>query len=228
MAYRVENDGQGYDEGRFEDPVRPDVLCSICQDVLRNPKACQNKEHPFCYACIIQHLENSHTCPECREDLTPETLKNPPRFLLSYLEDLKINCDHNSRGCPDYVRLENLQYHVDQCEFAPVLCQLCGMVVCKKDKDKECKEHQNPIAPKSDAISSRDKCAENTDIKRNQEKIKYDIDRVKGSQDQLKAKQDQFNKDLNGITIKLVGVERKQDELNAKVMELKVSTICFL
>lgn len=235
MAYRVENDGQGYDERRFEDSVRPELLCSICHDVLRNPKACQNKQHPFCYSCIIQHLENSQTCPVCREHLTAETLKSPPRFLLNYLADQKISCDYDSRGCPDYVRLENLQYHVDQCEFAPVLCQRCRKVICIKDKDKDCKEHLNPIAPKCDrferensAIISRDKCIEYREIKRNQEKIKYDMDRVKGSQDQLKARQDQFNENLNGITVQLVGVERKQDELNAKVMELRVSTICSL
>ena len=233
MARRVENNEQGYDERRFEVPVRYGLICAICQDVLRNPKACQNKEHPFCYACIIRHLENSQTCPECREHLTPETLKNPPRFLMSYLADLKINCEYNSRGCSEYVRLEDLQYHVEQCEFAPISCERCEMVVCKKDKDQECNEHLkcDDVARAKrgkNAISSSDKCVEYTDIQRNQEKIKYDMDRVKGSQDQIKARQDQFNKDLNAMNGQLVGIERKQDELNAKVMELKVSKILCL
>ena len=104
------------------------------------------------------------------------------------------------------------------------------MVVCKKDKDQECNEHlkcDDVAGAKrgNNASSSSDKCVEYRDIQRNQEKLKYDMDRVKGSQDQIKARQDQFNKDLNGMNGQLVGIERKQDELNAKVMELKVSKI---
>ena len=132
---------QGYDERRFEGRVRPDLLCSICHEVLRDPRTCQNREHPFCLSCITQHLRNSHTCPECREDLTPETLKNP-RFLKNILSELKIKCDYNERGCPGYVQLGNLQNHVERCGFAPVTCRNegCGTVVNKRDKEIHEKE----------------------------------------------------------------------------------------
>ena len=136
MAYRMENDEQGYDDRRFEGQVREDLFCSICQGVLRNPRTCRNKEHPFCLSCISQHLRNSHRCPECRERLTPETLKDPPRFLKNTLSELKIKCDYTERGCPGYVQLGNLQSHVERCGFAPVACgnEGCEMMVNKKDK----------------------------------------------------------------------------------------------
>ena len=134
---RMEINLQGYDERRFDGPVREDLFCSICQGVLRDPRICENREHPFCLSCISQHLLNSHTCPECRENLTQQTLKDPPRFLMNTLSALKIKCNHAERGCPDYVKLEDLQTHVVQCGFTPVKCgnEECGMEVDKKDKE---------------------------------------------------------------------------------------------
>ena len=132
---------QGYDERRFADPVRADLFCSICQCVLREPRTCQNREHPFCFSCISQHLRNSHTCPECREDLTQETLKTP-RFLKNILADLKIKCEFMERGCPGHVLLGNLQNHTEKCGFAPTMCanEECGMILNKKDKEIHEKE----------------------------------------------------------------------------------------
>ena len=137
MACSKEHGKYGYDERRFEGPVKRDLFCSICHEVLRNPQTCQNKEHPFCLDCISEHLQFSPTCPECREHLTPETLKDPSRFLKNDLSELKIKCDYNERGCPGYVLLENLQHHVDRCGFAPVICgnEGCGMEVNKRDKE---------------------------------------------------------------------------------------------
>ena len=138
MAARPENVLQGYDVSRFVSEVLKDVLCCFCQDVPKNPRCCKNKDHLFCHAHILRHFqENSHTCPICRDPLTPETLRRPTGFLKNYLEDLKIKCDHHDRGCTDKVRLEVLQRHVDQCGFTPVMCgnEGCGMVVNKRDKE---------------------------------------------------------------------------------------------
>jgi hypothetical protein len=56
--------------------------------------------------------------------------------LKNILSELKIKCDYNERGCPGYVRLGNLQNHVERCGFGPVMCgnEACEMVVNKKDK----------------------------------------------------------------------------------------------
>ena len=161
MAYRYE---QGYDERRFVGPVRQDLFCSICQSVLRDPRTCQNREHAFCLSCISQHLRNSHTCPECREDLTPETLKIP-RFLNNVLSELKIRCEFIERGCPGYVQLGNLQNHTEGCGFAPVMCgnEECGMVVNKRDKEI----HERQLCQ-----FRITKCHDCKDIKASQHKMK--------------------------------------------------------
>ncbi|CAB4029088.1 E3 ubiquitin- ligase NRDP1-like [Paramuricea clavata] len=191
---------QGYDDSRFEGRVREDLLCSICQGVLRNPRTCQNKEHPFCLSCISQHLRNSHTCPECREHLTPETLKDPPRFLKNTLSELKIKCDYNERGCPGYVQLGNLQHHVERCGFAPVMCgnEGCGTVVNKKDKEI----HERELCQFRIA-----KCHDCKDIKASQ-------DEMKASQDEMKASQDAIKENVDEI--KQTQAEMKADQVMFK------------
>ena len=185
MARRMENDEQGYDDRRFEGQVRQDLLCSICHGVLRDPRTCNNKEHPFCLSCITQHLRNSHTCPECREHLTPETLKDPPRFLKNILSELKIKCEYNARGCPGFVLLGNLQNHVDRCGFAPVMCgnEGCGTVVNKRDKENHERDLCHFRIPK---------CHDCRDIKAGQAEMKVQIIGIERKQDQIKVLYDRI------------------------------------
>ena len=127
---------RGLEEERFESPVSENFKCSICLNVLNNPKNCGNNQHYFCSGCIGEHLKNSHTCPECTEELTPETLVQPPRVLLNCILELRIKCDHSQRGCPEHVQLGRLQNHVDECGFAPAHCgnEGCGAEVNRAEK----------------------------------------------------------------------------------------------
>jgi hypothetical protein len=126
----------GYEDSRFESDVDENFHCSICYNVLKDPRMCANNEHVFCLACITQYLStNSQTCPECSIHMSVDTLHRAPRALNNYLSKLKINCDYAMRGCREFICVENLTTHVVNCEFAPVLCsnEECGMVVNKKD-----------------------------------------------------------------------------------------------
>ena len=126
----------GYEDSRFEKDVDENFHCSICYNVLKEPRMCRNNEHVFCLACISEHLKvNSQTCPECNEHLSVDTLRRP-RVLNNMLSKLKINCDYASRGCPEFTCVEGLETHVANCEFAPVFCsnENCGMEINKQDK----------------------------------------------------------------------------------------------
>ncbi|CAB4034901.1 E3 ubiquitin- ligase NRDP1 [Paramuricea clavata] len=126
----------GYDDSRFENDVDQHFHCSICYNVLKEPRMCRNNEHVFCLACISEHLKvNSQTCPECNEHLSVDTLRRP-RLVNNYLSKLKINCDYASRGCPEFTCVADLQTHVANCEFAPVFCsnENCGMEINKQDQ----------------------------------------------------------------------------------------------
>ena len=125
----------GYDDSRFEKAVDDHLHCSICYNVLKEPVMCRNNEHLFCRDCITQHLNtNSHTCPECNEDLTVETLRRT-RLVSNILFGLKIKCDYFHRGCQEYIRLEELDSHVENCGFAPVKCsnEECEMIVNRRE-----------------------------------------------------------------------------------------------
>ena len=133
----------GYDDSRFEIFVDEHFHCSICYNVLKDPRMCRNNDHAFCLDCITEHLKvNTQTCPECNDHLTVDMLRRP-RLLNNYLSKLKINCDHADRGCPEFICVENLESHVESCGFSPVTCsnENCGMEINKQDKD----HHENEV-----------------------------------------------------------------------------------
>ena len=137
MACCPTNEKYGYEDSRFEKDVDEDFHCSICFNVLKDPRTCKNNDHAFCLDCISEHLRvNSETCPQCKEDLTVATLRRP-RFLNNRLSKLKINCDHASRGCLEYICVKDLESHAGSCGFAPVMCsnENCGMVINKQERE---------------------------------------------------------------------------------------------
>ena len=127
----------GYDDERFESIVDQNFHCLICYNVLKDPVMCRNNQHYFCRGCITEHLRrNARTCPTCADELTVETLAEVPRIVKNYLNELKIRCDHYDRGCRELVQLQNLQRHVAECGFSPVVCQNqgCGETISKRDR----------------------------------------------------------------------------------------------
>ena len=127
----------GYDDERFESIVDQHFHCLICYNVLKDPVMCRRNQHYFCRGCITEHLRrNSHTCPTCAEELTVETLTNVPRIVTDYLNEQKIRCDYEDRGCRELVQLQNLNRHVTECGFSPVVCgnQGCGQTISKRDR----------------------------------------------------------------------------------------------
>ena len=127
---------QGYEDDRFENVVSQNFHCPICLNVFKDPVMCQRNQHNFCRLCITRHLENSQRCPSCQDELTSETLNKAPRILTDYLSELKIRCDYFSRGCREFVQLGNLERHVKDCGFTPVLCsdEKCRLEINKRDR----------------------------------------------------------------------------------------------
>ena len=127
----------GYDDERFESIVDQNFHCLICYNVLKHPVMCRRNQHYFCRDCITEHLRrNSHTCPTCADELTVETLGEVPRIVKTYLNERRIRCDYEDRGCRELVQLQNLNGHVAECGFGPVVCgnQGCGQTISKRDR----------------------------------------------------------------------------------------------
>ena len=126
---------QGYDEERFVTTINRNFLCLICFNVLKDPVLCPKNQHCFCRGCITKHLENSRRCPTCADELTEETLTEPPRMVKDYLDESKIRCVYHDRGCQEIVQLQHLDLHEDSCGFTPAVCTNpgCGVTLNKRD-----------------------------------------------------------------------------------------------
>ncbi|CAB3985007.1 E3 ubiquitin- ligase PDZRN3-like [Paramuricea clavata] len=207
----------GYEDSRFEKVVDVNFHCSICRNVLKEPRTCRNNEHIFCLGCISEHLRvNSQTCPECKEDLSVDTLRRA-RLASNCLSKLKINCDHASRGCVELTCLEDLETHVANCGYAPVLCSNaeCGMVINKRERV----HHETEICQ-----YRKMKCHDCR-------QIQEDVGTLKGSLMELDGKVEAANKEMKKSVGELTGslseldgkVEAANKEMKKTVGELKGS-----
>ena len=134
MASKMASYVTGYEDERFEHVVSPSFHCIICKNVFKDPVMCRHNEHLFCKACITRHLMNSQTCPTCMEPLTIDTLNQAPRGVRNILAELKIRCEFFERGCGKFVELGDLERHVADCGFAPVVCSNAG---CQLEVNKQ-------------------------------------------------------------------------------------------
>lgn len=125
----------GYEKERFESPVSKRFHCSYCMHVFKDPVMCRRNQHSFCRGCITRHLENQRRCPVCKDELTLETLTDPPRILTECLSELKIRCEFYERGCREIIALQGLERHVELCGYAAANCsnEGCELEVNKRD-----------------------------------------------------------------------------------------------
>jgi hypothetical protein len=56
-------------------------------------------------------------------------------MVKDYLNELKIHCVYNNRGCQEIVQLELLDKHEATCGFTPAVCtnQGCGVTLNQRD-----------------------------------------------------------------------------------------------
>ena len=237
----------GYEDCRFEKDVDENFHCSICYNVLKEPRMCRNNEHLFCLDCITEHLRvNSQTCPECNEHLSVDTLRRA-RLANNYLSKLKINCDHASRGCPEFICLEELKTHVATCGYAPVLCSNaeCGMEINKQDKVRhetevceyrrvkchDCGQIQEDVETLKRSLLELDGKVETTNkkIENNHVEMKEVVGKLEGhlikKVDALKTSQDQINQEVRQVKKE---VNESVSKVNKDVDEVKVMMIQVL
>ncbi|CAB4026687.1 E3 ubiquitin- ligase NRDP1 [Paramuricea clavata] len=206
MACCPTEEKYGYEDCRFEKDVDENFHCSICYNVLKKPRTCRNNDHIFCLACITQHLKvNSQTCPECNEHLSVDTLRRP-RVVNNILSKLKINCDHASRGCPEFTCLEDLKTHVVNCGYAPVLCSNaeCGMEINKQDKV----HHETEVCDYR-KVTCHD-CGQ----------IQEDVGTLKGSLMELNGKVEHTVNGIKKLDEKVEAAKEMNNEMNEKVKEI--------
>ena len=160
-----------------KDTVIDHLICSICMDVLENPKQapCQ---HSFCNTCIREWLDNgNHTCPVDRQDLSIQDL-NQPRLLQEILNKLTIRCKNHEKGCSLMAK------YADQPQLIEHETENCSVLnnSFRNDIDKlkkNLKALEKKISEKDKTIFEKEQ--ENTKLKssneKNVKKLKEEISR---------------------------------------------------
>ena len=212
---------QGYDEERFVTTVNRNFLCLICFNVLKDPVLCPKNQHCFCRGCITKHLENSRRCPTCGDELTEETLTEAPRMVKDYLNESKIRCVYNDRGCEEVVQLEHLDQHEDSCGFRPAVCTNpgCGVNLNKRDLV----HHQSEVCEFRKVKCHS--CEETTKALANLEKKMTDIRKEMNKNTiDMEGKLEVVNNEVKGLKTALVEAFDKMKDVLVK-MDGKIENI---
>lgn len=116
----------------------PELLCSICQNVLWKPVACATCENSFCVSCLRtwtnkQKLSGNAACPfNCKLKE-----KRAPPILNSFLSKLQIRCAYAPNGCRETVSYDALEKHEQTCSFEKTPCQVCKTPVSHRDQNNK-------------------------------------------------------------------------------------------
>eukprot|EP01015_Nassula_variabilis_P002947 TRINITY_DN1178_c0_g1_i2.p1 TRINITY_DN1178_c0_g1~~TRINITY_DN1178_c0_g1_i2.p1 ORF type:complete len:376 (-),score=41.51 TRINITY_DN1178_c0_g1_i2:115-1242(-) len=145
---RVHGDQQqyGYAKERFTGLIGETFDCSICYNVVRDPKECHGCGSMFCSSCIEDWLKKRKECPT-RCDLSKTKIERISKALMRIYNDLDIKCQYES--CGKVVKLCDLEEHEKKCQLPKCInfdvCQniskpeYSNMRVC----DLSCLLHKN-------------------------------------------------------------------------------------
>ena len=174
---RSQTSKMGLDVDRFEGDVEKRFICPYCAKVLENPVAgpCG---HNFCSGCVKKALSKRRTdCPVCDRDMEKSGAKEASEELVQQLEKLSIHCGHQKsgcksvvpygklaehttkecdfrltpcthKGCKAQVPLNDLDSHLEICDYRLVECKVCKVCVPRNDMPahqalKRCYEQLN-------------------------------------------------------------------------------------
>ena len=101
----------GWERNRFleSESIIEDLICCMCTDVVQDPvqAPCQ---HTYCDKCIKNWLaRDKGTCPECRTQLSLESLAIPSRMIQKQLGQLTIRCQNYVDSCRLMCKFEHIE-----------------------------------------------------------------------------------------------------------------------
>ena len=129
----------GYDVD-FIEPLSDNLECPVCLLAVKEPNILSCCGIKVCYSCIDQITTGGKGCPVCREpSFTIMLEKQMCRLVL----DLKVYCQHKSKGCDWTGELRDLDKHLESaCKYVTIICQFgCGAEVIRCEvNDHEIKD----------------------------------------------------------------------------------------
>ncbi|CAM9214490.1 unnamed protein product, partial [Heterosigma akashiwo] len=100
-------------------------ICLICQNVLIDPRAC-NEGHQFCLVCITEWLGRSSTCPaRCNSPHLQLREMTNNRAIANLIDGLSVRCQ--MERCNWVGSVAGRKKHLkDDCPFTEVECKWEG------------------------------------------------------------------------------------------------------
>ncbi len=108
----------------FVNTVPEKLTCSICTNVLSDPRLTECCGQHFCQKCLQSWFKKhrNKTCPHCRQNDFVHILDKP---VQREINQLKVRCSHHKEGCEWVGELGDLQTHLDSkqgCGYVKVTC----------------------------------------------------------------------------------------------------------
>ena len=113
----------GYQVKFVESP--PDSFyCSICSNVLREPRIAECCGKTSCLTCVESLLKGKQACPSCKH---MQFTVSVHRQVRNRIDESKVYCPGREKGCQAVERFEAIAKHIGQCGYVGVACpHRCG------------------------------------------------------------------------------------------------------
>jgi len=104
----------------------PELICGVCNYILKNPLECKICEKPICSDCKGHWFaKNPNHCPFCRSNSQFDKVNRITRNLLA---KIKFQCTYRDRGCKEVSTYADLFKHQQACPTIIFRCQTCQYV----------------------------------------------------------------------------------------------------
>jgi hypothetical protein len=103
-----------------------ELVCGVCNYILKNPLECKICEKPICAECKGHWFaKNPNHCPFCRSNSQFDKVNRITRNLLA---KIKFQCCYRDRGCKEVLTYADLFRHQASCPTIIFRCVTCSYV----------------------------------------------------------------------------------------------------
>lgn len=104
----------------------PELICGVCNYILKNPLECKICEKPICSDCKGHWFaKNPNHCPFCRSNSQFDKVNRITRNLLA---KIKFQCCYRERGCKEVNTYNDIFKHQQSCPTIIFRCVHCSYV----------------------------------------------------------------------------------------------------
>ena len=154
------NAAMGFAVNNVIGDVDEDLLCSKCRQVLEDPvkTVCGHYCCNQCLEPVVSDKRTRNLCSKCNHVLR-KAQENADEELITRLNSLSLHCTLGckavlslydmkkhvksqcelriiacvNKGCTHHYRVQELDAHLELCEYRLVQCEVCGTCVCNRD-----------------------------------------------------------------------------------------------